>query len=202
MIAIIDYGVGNVAAIRNMLKKSGYQSSVTKSHDEIRQATKIILPGVGAFDSCAQNLDLYDLRGILKEMVIENEIPLLGICVGMQLLARNSEEGTLDGLGFIPSSVKRFKMDNPSFKVPHMGWNTIHPSPDNLLFKDLPDDARFYFVHSYHVVCDSKEHIGAITHYGYTFTSSVKNNNIYGVQFHPEKSHRFGMHILRNFAEI
>jgi imidazole glycerol-phosphate synthase subunit HisH len=202
MIAIIDYGVGNVTSIKNMLRKSGFNAILTNNHEEIRAAEKIILPGIGAFDSCAENLTSYNLRDILTERAIEAHIPFLGICVGMQLLAENSEEGILPGLGFIPSKVKRFSFKDSNLKIPHMGWNTIHPKEDNPLFKDLPDDFRFYFAHSYHIACDNDSNIGATTQYGYNFAASVRKDNIYGVQFHPEKSLKFGMKVLANFASI
>lgn len=203
MIAIIDYGVGNVASIKNMLKKNGHDAFLTNNHDELRNATKLILPGIGAFDSCAQNLDVFYLRDILNELVLENQKPILGICVGMQLLAARSEEGHLDGLGWIPGAmVKRFSFADSILKIPHMGWNTIAPQNNNPLFANLPDDARFYFAHSYHVHCPDNQHVAAFTHYGYDYASAVSKDNIFGVQFHPEKSHRFGMKILSNFAEL
>ncbi len=202
MIAIIDYGVGNVASMKNMLKKSGHNAFLTNDHEEIRKADKLILLGIGAFDSCAKNLEEYNLREILYECAVKKGTPLLGVCVGMQLLAKSSEEGELKGLNFIPSIVKKFSFTNGNLKIPHMGWNTIIPQEKNPLFKNLPDDAKFYFAHSYHIDCENDDHVGAITEYGYTFASSVYKENIFGVQFHPEKSHRFGMKILSNFAEL
>ena len=203
MIVIADYDVGNVAAIKNMLKKCGHDSILSHDHNELRNASKIILPGIGAFDSCAQNLDTYDLRGILNECVLKKKTPILGICVGMQLLAAGSEEGVLSGLNWIDGYVKKFSFeDNISLKIPHMGWNTLLPQEGNPLFKDLEEDARFYFAHSYHFACKNAENEGATTNYAYKFASSVKNNNIFGVQFHPEKSHKYGMRVLSNFASI
>ena len=202
MIAIIDYGVGNVASMKNMLKKSGHDAFLTNNHEEIRKADKLILPGIGAFDSCAKNLEEYNLRDILYECVAKKGTPLLGVCVGMQLLAKSSEEGELKGLNFIPSIVKKFSFTNENLKIPHMGWNTIIPQETNPLFKNLPDDARFYFAHSYHIDCENDANVGAVTEYGYSFASSVYKENIFGVQFHPEKSHKFGMKILSNFAEL
>lgn len=202
MIAIIDYGVGNVASIKNMLKKSGHEAFLTNNHDELRNATKLILPGIGAFDSCAQNLDIFNLREILNELVITNQKPILGICVGMQLLSSKSEEGVLAGLDWIPSTVKKFSFTDSALKIPHMGWNVVSPQNNNPLFENLPEDARFYFAHSYHAHCANEEHIAAITHYGYDYASAISKDNIFGVQFHPEKSHKFGMKILSNFAEL
>ena len=202
MIAIIDYGVGNVASIKNMLKKSGHEAFLTNNHDELRNATKLILPGIGAFDSCAQNLDIFNLREILNELVITNQKPILGICVGMQLLSSKSEEGVLAGLDWIPSTVKKFSFTDSALKIPHMGWNVVSPQNNNPLFENLPEDARFYFAHSYHAHCANEEHIAALTHYGYDYASAISKDNIFGVQFHPEKSHKFGMKILSNFAEL
>jgi imidazole glycerol-phosphate synthase subunit HisH len=202
MIVIVDYEVGNIAAIKNMLKKCGFDAILSHDHEVIGRASKIILPGIGAFDSCVQNLDKYELRGVLDECVLEKKIPILGICVGMQLLAKGSEEGVLSGLGWIDGFVKKFILEGTNFKVPHMGWNTLVPQFNNPLFKDLEDSARFYFAHSFHFTCKNPENEGAITNYGYRFASSVKKDNIFGTQFHPEKSHKYGMKILANFANL
>jgi len=202
MIVIVDYGVGNVAAIKNMLKKCGFESILSHRPSDLFQASKIILPGIGAFDACVTNLDQYGLRSVLNECVMVNKIPILGICVGMQLLASGSEEGNLEGLGWIEGYVKKFHFEDKNIRVPHMGWNTIHPQFNNPLFHNLDLRARFYFAHSYHFVCKSTENRGAFTKYGFEFSSSVIKNNIYGVQFHPEKSLKFGMNVLNNFANL
>lgn len=203
MITIIDYKMGNLGSIANMLKKIGYQSKITDNINEIQNAAKIILPGVGHFDMAMNNLKNMGIIEVLNRKAIEDEVPVLGICLGMQLLAEKSEEGQLSGLGWIKGEVKKFSFNTEykHLKVPHMGWNTVHQQKKNSLFIDMYPDPRFYFVHSYHFECQSEEDILTTTNYGYSFTSSVAHKNIMGVQFHPEKSHKFGMLILKNFAE-
>ena len=201
MITIIDYGMGNLGSIRNMIKKVGYQSEITSDPEVIVQAEKLILPGVGKFDRAMGNLADLNLIELIKKKA-EEGTPLLGICLGMQLLADSSEEGTLKGLGIIPGEVKRFVVPQ-ELKVPHMGWNLVHYRKDSPLFANFEelDEARFYFVHSYKYVCQNEEHILATTNYGGEFTCAVHKGNIRGVQFHPEKSHLFGMNLFKNFLE-
>lgn len=203
MITIIDLGMGNLASIKNMLKKIGVSAEISSDVEVIEKAPKIILSGVGAFDNAMANLDALGLRDILNQKAMNEKVPVLGICLGMQILMESSEEGSLPGLGWIDGSVKRFRFDNSnsSLKVPHMGWNLISTHDDKYLFKGL-QDSKFYFVHSYYVECTDASHSLATTTYGIDFTSSVHKDNIFGTQFHPEKSHRYGMQLLRNFATM
>ncbi len=200
MIAIIDYGVGNLASIQNMLKKAGATGVITSSKEDILAADKLILPGVGAFDTCASKLQASGLIEVINKKVLVDKVPVLGICVGMQLLHEQSEEGTLPGLGWIKGKIVRFKQDQlPSgYKIPHMGWTEVSQSKASRLLQDI-DEPRFYFVHSFHSSLSDKadELLNAL--YGYHFTAAVEHENIMGVQFHPEKSHRFGMKLFENF---
>lgn len=201
MIAIIDYGSGNLGSIVNMLKVIGEKSVVTSDKNEIHNADKILLPGVGAFDSGMKQLAKRDLITFLRSEA-DAKKPILGICLGMQLLGRGSEEGTLEGLGLIPFDNVRFQIDeNESLKIPHMGWDIVEFQQENKILTGIDGNQRYYFVHSYHAKCDSDENILMTCEYGYKFTAAVVKDNIYGVQFHPEKSHNFGMALLSNFAK-
>lgn len=203
MIAVIDYGIGNVSSIVNMLKKIGIPASLVSNADEISNVDKIILPGVGSFDAGMRKLKTNGLVDAIKKHAIIDEKPLLGICLGMQMLGRSSEEGTDEGLNLIPFENKRFKFNNSinNLKIPHMGWDLIEVKlKEDLLLQGLGPLQRYYFVHSFHAVCDFEENILMTCDYGYQFAAAVKNKNIYGVQFHPEKSHKFGMALLDNFA--
>ncbi len=202
MIAVIDYGMGNVGSIINMLHKIGAEAILTNALEHIKIADKLILPGVGAFDMGMQRLCDHGLIDIIKEMTLDQKKPLLGICLGMQMLGRKSEEGKSAGLSLIPFDNKRFSFsEDTRLKIPHMGWDVIsyYRKEDPLLNK-LPNHQRYYFVHSYHAVCDFEENVLMYCDYGYDFAAAVKKDNIYGVQFHPEKSHKFGMALLENFA--
>lgn len=201
MVAIIDYGLGNLGSIANMLKVIGEKSVITSDKTEIEAADKIILPGVGAFDAGMTRLQEAGLVEILKTQALEVKKPVLGICLGMQLLGRKSEEGSLPGLGLIPFDNLRFRLDDTELKVPHMGWDTVTFQQKNPLLEGLLGTQRYYFVHSFHAKCDSKEHILMTCDYGYEFAAAVVSGNIYGVQFHPEKSHDFGMALLTNFVQ-
>jgi glutamine amidotransferase len=203
MIIIVDYGMGNLGSILNMFKKIGGQARVSSDHNEIRNADKLILPGVGAFDTGMQRLQELDLIDALNWKVLHQKTPILGVCLGMQLLTRRSEEGTLSGLGWINGETIKFHFDpkQTKLKIPHMGWNTIKIHREGTLFRGMEKDSRFYFVHSYHMVCDHSEDILSTTDYGYEFVSAMQRGNIMGAQFHPEKSHKFGMSVLRNFME-
>jgi glutamine amidotransferase len=203
MIVIINYGMGNLASIQNMFKKVGADAIISSSLTDIQSADKLILPGVGAFNTGMQKLKESGLQEIIKKRAIEGGIPTLGICLGMQLLMNKSEEGQLPGLGWLDGEVIRFKFTaaQNQIKIPHMGWNTIVKIKDHPLMAGLPIEPRFYFVHSFHVECKNEQDVLAKTNYGYDFASIVAQNNILGTQFHPEKSHKFGMQILRNFAE-
>jgi glutamine amidotransferase len=201
MITIVDYGMGNLGSIRNMLKKIGVESEITADPSRIAAATKLVLPGVGAFDSGMENLEKSGLVPLLNERVRGAEVPILGICLGMQLMTHSSSEGERRGLGWVDAKALRFAPADPSLKVPHMGWNVARPVRSDALLEALPAESRFYFVHSYYVACDRREDVLLTTRYGADFDSGFRHGNVWGVQFHPEKSHRFGMHLLRNFAE-
>lgn len=202
MITIIDYGMGNLGSIANMIKRIGYTSEITSDADKITNAEKIILPGVGKFDKAMQNLVNLKLIDIIKDKALYKQTPILGICLGMQLMAKTSEEGKEKGLGLIDASVKRFSFPkDEQLKIPHMGWNLINIQKESKLTSNLPFEPRFYFVHTYHLVCNMQKDVLTTTDYGYNFHSSFAKGNIMGVQFHPEKSHKFGMQLLKNFIE-
>ncbi len=201
MIVIIDYGMGNVGSIRNMLRKAGFDSLVSSKIQDIEEATKIILPGVGAFDNGIDNLEAGGLIPIIKKKVLKDHTPLLGICLGMQLLTKKSDEGNLPGLALIDGVTKKFNFPpEEKLKIPHMGWNTIQLKKESILCNELDQTSRFYFVHSYYVQCADQNDVLAETDYGGLFCSALQKENIFGVQFHPEKSHHYGMRLLRNFA--
>jgi len=203
-VTVVDYNTSNIQSVGNMLRKIGIKARITSDPNEVRKTDKLILPGVGSFDVARQNLDLAQMPEALEEAVIKKGVPILGICLGMQLLAQGSEEGRLPGLGWINGRVRKFCFDSPqaSPKVPHMGWNYVHPrAADHAIWRQIINPMRFYFVHSYHFVCDAEEDVAATTPYGYDFVCAVAKDNIWGVQFHPEKSHTFGMQLLRNFVE-
>ena len=200
MIAILDYGMGNVGSIQNILKYIGEDSIITASPSEIIDADMLILPGVGAFDTGMKNLEEYNLVDAIHRHVHENK-PLLGICLGMQMLGRKSEEGILPGLGLIQMDTIRFQLP-AEYKVPHMGWNRVSVVSNTPLTHDLPDNERYYFVHTFHVKCDWSSNVLMTCNYGKNFEAAVFSNNVYGVQFHPEKSHEFGMRLLINFARL
>ncbi len=205
MIVILDYDMGNVCSIQNMLKKIGDKAVISREPDTVAHADKLILPGVGNYDMGMEQLRKYNLVRQIQDHANSNK-PILGICLGMQLLGRKSEEGTTNGLGLIPFDVVKFRFDSTEtdgniLKIPHMGWNYTHNKFADPLTEGLDNSQRYYFVHSYYAVCDSLENTLMICEYGFTFTAAVKRNKIYGVQFHPEKSHVFGMDLLRNFAQ-
>jgi glutamine amidotransferase len=203
MITIVDYGTGNLASIANMLKRVGCAAAITSQADQIAKASKLILPGVGAFDTGMRNLIGLNLIEVLNQKVLREKTPILGICLGMQLFVRGSEEGNLPGLGWVDGEVVRFKSETLGgrLKVPHMSWNFIDIAKESKLLSGMYDRPRFYFVHSYHVQLDSREDLLARTSYGYAFDSALEKDNIVGVQFHPEKSHKFGMKLLKSFVE-
>lgn len=204
MIAVIDYDMGNVGSVLNMLKKLGVPAKATREPVELAEASGLLLPGVGAFDQGMQRLRHYDLIGLLQDLVLGECKPVLGICLGMQLMAKGSEEGSASGLGWIDSTVRFFQRDpgQPRLRVPHMGWNFIQPiEPVDPLLADLPSPARFYFVHSYHYPANLPCAI-ATTRHTATFTSVLAKGNIRGCQFHPEKSHGFGLRLLANFGRL
>ena len=201
MITIVDYNMGNLGSIRNMLKKIGVACEVTADARAIAAASKLILPGVGAFDAGMDNLERSGLIPVLDERVMQARVPTLGICLGMQLMTRSSDEGQRKGLGWIDARALRLRPTDAALKVPHMGWNRVTPVRHSPLTDALPDEPRFYFVHSYHVCCHDEGDVLLTTPYGEVFHSAFQHDNVAGVQFHPEKSHKFGMALLRNFAE-
>ena len=201
MITVVDYGMGNLGSITNMLNRIKVPVNVTSNVSEIENASKLLLPGVGKFDAAMNKINDSGLRDVLDKKVLNDKIPVLGICLGMQLLTCSSEEGSVPGLGWIKASTKKFPVFD-DLKVPHMGWNVVDVSNESLLTQSLPKDSRFYFVHSYCVhVHDSNNSI-LKTKYGIEFDSAISHGNVFGTQFHPEKSHKFGMQLLRNFASI
>ena len=201
-IVIIDYGMGNLGSISNMLKYLGTKATVSNNYDTIRKADKLILPGVGHFDKAIENINKYSLLDVINEMAMIQKKPFLGICLGMQLMCNSSEEGKLKGLKFINANVKKFNFpDNKELKIPHMGWNYILPQKNSNILNELDELSRFYFVHSYFVNCANKKDILNKTKYGNNFVSSFEHENLIGVQFHPEKSHRFGIRLFKNFLK-
>jgi len=203
MIVVIDYGMGNVGSIANMLKKVGAKDVViTNDISDLEKAHKIILPGVGSYDMGMEMLNKYDLINSLNRHVLVEKKPILGICLGMQMLGMHSEEGSSKGLGYIDFENVKFNVSQIGLRVPHMGWNYVHIyNKESKLVKGLEEETRFYFVHSYHAVCKNREDVLMTCEYGGTVTAAVQHQNIYGTQFHPEKSHKFGMQIMKNFVE-
>jgi imidazole glycerol-phosphate synthase subunit HisH len=204
MIVIVNYGMGNLCSIQNMLKKIGASSVVSSERSAIEKADKLILPGVGAFDHAMKNLAALDIVGILNKKVINDKVPILGICLGIQLFTKRSDEGVLPGLGWIDAETIAFSksIDTRDFKIPHMGWNTVSIQKYHPIFKDENAELRFYFVHSYFLKCNDKSDVLTNTRYGIEFASAIQKNNIIGVQFHPEKSHNFGMNLLYCFSKL
>lgn len=203
MIVIVDYDMGNIGSIQRMLKKLGVQTSLSQDPNEIREAEKLILPGVGAFDSGMDNLDASGLRQALDFAALAKKTTILGICLGMQLLFEHSDEGSAAGLAWVPGKVRRFKFDSAAGqKVPHMGWNRVISTGRSPLFSGLDENPRFYFVHSFYAEPRDAADSIAVCEYGHSFCCAVQRENILGVQFHPEKSHRFGLRLLRNFADM
>jgi imidazole glycerol-phosphate synthase subunit HisH len=204
MITIVDYGMGNLGSVANMFKRVGAQSEITADLDRIAKAKKILLPGVGAFDAAMQRLNEGGFREVLDQKALREKVPTMGICLGMQLLTKSSDEGVLTGLGWVNAKTIKFNfLKEQTLKVPHIGWNPTWAVANTPLTRDLPTDSRFYFVHSYYVVPENEQDAMLKTHYGFDFCSGVYNHdNIFGAQFHPEKSHKFGMKLFENFAKI
>lgn len=202
MIRVVDYGVGNIQAFLTMFKRLGIAAERAQTAAQLADATRLILPGVGAFDHAMQTLNASGMRPLLEEMVLGRQTPVLGVCVGMQLLASGSDEGELPGLNWIPGRVRAFAdhAAAAALPMPHMGWNNLEPHADHPLFAGFEADPRFYFLHSYYFDCDNPAHRIGRAHYGLTFDCMVSNGHIHGVQCHPEKSHHFGAQLLKNFA--
>jgi len=203
MIAIVDYNVGNSGSIRNMLGHLGVASEITSKHEVIATAEKLILPGVGSFDTAMRSINALGLDSLLHEAVLKQRKPVLGVCLGMQLMTRCSEEGSRPGLGWIDGQTVKFRFCAETYRlrVPHMGWNVSKPLRDSPIWTEVPHPARFYFLHSYHVQCNNPADALCVTDYGFPFVSAFARDNIFGVQFHPEKSHKCGMALLKSFAQ-
>ena len=205
MITIIDYGLGNIQAFLNIYKKLHIPVQVAKNENSLEGTSKLILPGVGHFDYAMQRVNDSGMREKVESLVLQNNIPVLGVCVGMQIMANSSEEGVESGLGWISGTVKSFesiiKVDN-NLPLPHMGWSSVTPNHKDLFNNIDSGDLEFYFLHSYYFNCTSQENCIADADYGLNFCCAINNNNIFGVQFHPEKSHHSGVNLLKNFAEL
>jgi len=204
VIAIVNYGLGNIQAFVNIYKRLNIPAHIASSADELADAEKIILPGVGAFDWAMTRLNESGMREVLDDLVVDQGRPVLGICVGMQIMARRSDEGVLEGLGWIDAEDRKFDEATFTHKtpLPHMGWNDVSPRRNGGLFRDLESDARFYFLHSYYFSPRREEDVLAITDYNGPFTSGARAGHVFGVQFHPEKSHQWGIQLLKNFSDL
>ena len=204
MITLIDYGVGNINAFVNVYKRLNIETKIAKTTSDLKSADKIILPGVGSFDYAMERLNESGMRERLDELVLHEKVPVVGICVGMQMMGNRSEEGKSEGLKWIDAEILKFDPALIKFvtKLPHMGWNDVMPTKPNKLFADLEKESLFYFLHSYYFKCNNNQDSIAVSEYGELFTSAVNHENIYGIQFHPEKSHHYGEILLNNFAKI
>ncbi|EKT3956158.1 imidazole glycerol phosphate synthase subunit HisH [Flavobacterium psychrophilum] len=204
MITIIDYGVGNVFAFQNVYKRLNIPTKIAKTINDLQDAEKLILPGVGAFDYAMEQLNNSGMREKLDELVLVEKTPVIGICVGMQMMGNNSEEGKLEGLKWIDANIKKFDETtiHQRTKLPHMGWNDVVSRNNHPLFAGLDKDAVFYFLHSFYFECLNAEDSIATSDYGINFTSAAHHNNVYGIQFHPEKSHNYGEQLLHNFSKL
>lgn len=203
MIAIIDYGMGNIKSIVKKIQKFSNNIEITNQPEVIQKADKIILPGVGSFEAAVKNIKALNIWDIINETVLIKKKPVLGICLGLQLMCKNSEEGNEAGFGWFDAVVKKFKVENTKkYKVPHTGWNTIKKQKTSVLLNTIKENDFFYFVHSFHVVSNNSQHILTKTDYIYTFDSALEKDNIFGVQFHPEKSHKQGEQIIKNFLTL
>ena len=201
MITIIDYGIGNLGSIKNMFRRISVKAEIVSDPDAIARASKILLPGVGSFDAAIRTLEARGIKEILDHKVVQEQVPILGICLGMQLLTNGSEEGKLPGFGWIDAETKRIP-SGPGLKIPHMGWNSVQKTTESLMTQGLDQEARFYFVHSYAVTAKDPKTMILETEYGVKFASAIQNKNVFGMQFHPEKSHKFGMQIFKNFQAL
>jgi glutamine amidotransferase len=204
VITIADTGFGNLRSIQNMLRRAGVDSTITADLAVVRDAKKLILPGVGAFDAGMERLRSLEMVDALREKALVDKVPLLGICLGAQLLFEKSEEGTSEGLGLVPGSVVRFQKERlgAELRIPHMGWSEVVQKKPSVLFEGMVDHPRFYFVHSFHFAPSDATDVLCTCDHGDAFPAAVERGNVYGVQFHPEKSHKFGMKLLENFAKI
>jgi glutamine amidotransferase len=202
-VVVVDYGMGNLASIVNMLRKIGTQATISGDPDVIEKASRLILPGVGAFDSAMRRIQTGGLREVLDHKALREKTPIIGLCLGMQLLTNGSEEGSEAGLGWVPGHATKFSnKDYPEIRIPHMGWNTAHRVREDELTAGFDADPRFYFVHSYYVTCDEPADVVLTARHGVEFHAALHRDNIFGVQFHPEKSHHFGMTLLSGFLSV
>jgi glutamine amidotransferase len=202
-LVIIDYGMGNLRSVYNKFKHLKVDVSISSKAEDVLNADKLILPGVGHFTKGMNNLKELGLLEIINKKVISQKTPILGICLGMQLMSKYSEEGDSEGLGWFDAETIKFKItDTKTWKIPHMGWNTLNFSKKHNIFNDIESEDMFYFVHSYHVVCKNSNDILTTTNYNFDFTSSINRDNIFGTQFHPEKSHDSGAKLLENFINL
>ena len=204
MITIIDYGVGNIFAFQNVYKRLNIQTKIAKTVEDLVDVKKLILPGVGAFDYAMSQLNKSGMKERLDELVLIQKVPVIGICVGMQMMGNKSDEGDLEGLKWIDANIRKFDENTikQRTKLPHMGWNDVVPINKHPLFHKLEKDAIFYFLHSFYFECNHAEDSIATSDYGINFTSVVHHDNVYGIQFHPEKSHNYGEQLLHNFAKL
>lgn len=203
VITIIDYGAGNIGSIVNMVNRMGGESKVTTLASDLIEAKKIILPGVGNFDFGMKKLNESGFIETLEKKVLNDKVPILGICLGAQMMCKNSEEGNLKGFGWFDANVKKFDFENQNeLRIPHMGWNYIENKKENLITEGLAEKSKFYFVHSYYISSNNPSEILLETNYGLPFVSALQKENIYAVQFHPEKSHKFGMQLFKNFINL
>ena len=204
MITLIDYGVGNIFAFQNVYKRLDIPTKIAKSSQDLVDVQKLILPGVGSFDYAMSQLNASGMRENLDELVLEKKVPVIGICVGMQMMGNRSDEGKLEGLSWIDSEILKFdeNLIQQRTKLPHMGWNDVTPINNHPLFKGLEKDAIFYFLHSFYFKCNNPTDSIAFSEYGISFSSAVNRDNVYGIQFHPEKSHQYGEKLLYNFANL
>ena len=202
MISIIDYGSGNVRAFLNIYSRLNIEANAVSSVAEVNEAEKLILPGVGSFDWAMKRLNDSGMRDAVEKRVLRDGVHVLGICVGLQIMARTSEEGEMAGLGWIDADVRRFSSDRTDMILPHMGWNDVLPMVSEYLMQGLEDEARFYFLHSYYLQANDPGIVLTTTDYHSVFTSGISVGNVHGVQFHPEKSHHYGIRLLKNFAEL
>lgn len=203
MIAIIDHGMGNLGSVQNMLRRVGAQSVRTTEPADITRASRLVLAGVGAFDAAMERLEALGLVDVLHEQVIERRVPILGVCLGMQLMASSSQEGSRAGLGWIDGHVRAFSFPSQDqLPIPHMGWEAVVPTRPSPLFEPGGAEQRFYFSHKFHLVADHAEDVAATSFYGYDFTAALHRHNILGTQFHPEKSHVFGLNVYRRFVDF
>jgi glutamine amidotransferase len=204
MITLIDYGVGNIFAFQNVYKRLDIPTKIAKTASDLNDVEKLILPGVGSFDYAMNQLNNSGMRDKLDELVLEKKVSVIGICVGMQMMGNRSDEGKLDGLKWIDAEILKFdeRLIQQRTKLPHMGWNDVRPLEDHPLFIGLEKEAIFYFLHTFYFKCNNSNDSIANSEYGISFSSAINHNNIYGIQFHPEKSHQYGEKLLHNFAKL